>query len=324
MMRFHKRGIVAKISGNNCIVLTPQGTYAKISRPSRETRIGEEIAYNSNWLSATIKPMLLVASLLLVWFVFPLLQQLVVPHQAVAYVSLDIHNGVEMAVDKNMKIITARSYDDETAALIKALNIEGGNLNDAVASIIGQAAALDYITAGGNNMVVSTVSPSSKTAAQGTVDQAELYQTLVNSLASQGLAGQVKVYAVSEDLRIAARDQQLTAGKYLIYQQLLNSGHEVSLAQVSQLGVNQLAADYDAALMPGSGEDRLPIGANGQNLEIRADEKALSVAEGDSSVPTAMSDADGKRSDTVSRAYQRDVSGRLTDADPIQNKLTGV
>src|SRR5664280_1737636 len=98
MRWFEKQGIVAKIMANNCIVLTPEGTYHKIALPSKETRVGAEVFYRNPRLAVPLKPLMMVASLLILFMSYLMLSQAILP-QAVANVSLDINSGLEMAVD---------------------------------------------------------------------------------------------------------------------------------------------------------------------------------------------------------------------------------
>jgi len=243
-MWHQKRGIVAKVSGNNCIVLTPEGTFTRIRRPSDGTRVGEEVAYNRNLNAATIMPSLLVASLLVAFLIYPSLQQLVAP-QAVAYVSLDIHHGLEMAVDSNNKVLGVSSFNEESTVLIDQLELKGKDLNQAVAAVIDNAIDMKYIGTGQNNLVVSTIVPSGDAPNMAGIDENELYQVVEESISRRGYAGQVKIYTVSEDVRLAAEEQRLTTGKYIIYEQLAAAGHNLTIEDINRQSLGQLAAAYN-------------------------------------------------------------------------------
>lgn len=259
-MWHQKRGIVAKINGNTCIVLTPEGTFTKIRRPSSETRVGEELAYRSDLLSAATKPILLVAGLLVAFLIYPALYHLLVP-QAVAYVSLDIHHGVEMAVDENNKVIGVRSFNDGGSVLADQLNLKGRDLNDAVAALVDKAIDLDYIGAGRNNLVVSTiVTPDSAPRTQ-TIDQNRLHEVLEESILRHGYSGQVRIYAASEELRLAAEKQKLTAGQYLVYEELVAAGHKLAIEDINGQSLGQLTAAYN---MDGVSPQYIDNGSSGE------------------------------------------------------------
>ncbi len=243
-MRLQKRGIVAKVSGNNCIVLTPEGTFTRIHRPSSGTRVGEEVTYSNNRSAATIIPSLLVASLLVAFLFYPALQRLVTP-QAVAYVSLDIHHGIEMAVDSNNKVVGVTSFNEESSALIDQLDLKGKDVNNAVTAVIDNAIDMNYIGTGQNNLVVSSIVPSINAPNTVGIDENELYQVLEESISRRGYAGQVKIYAASEDVRLAAEEQRLTTGQYIIYEQLVAAGHNLVPEDIDGQNLGQLAAAYN-------------------------------------------------------------------------------
>lgn len=278
IMWFEKRGIVAKISGKNCIVLTPQGTYTRIRRPSCETRVGEEVTYRGYTLAATIKPMLLVASLLIAFLVYPALQQLLVP-QAAAYVSLDIQHGVEMAVDENNRVVGVKSFSDEASVLVAPLNLKGRDLNDAAAAVIDKAIDLNYIGPGQNNLVVSTIVTPDSASATIAINQNQLYQVMEERISRHGYSGQVKIYAVSEELRLAAEKQKLTTGQYLIYEQLVAAGHNPAIEDINGQSLGQLAAAYNID------------GVAPQNADTNSSSGEISIAK------------DGRTDSNVSRGY---------------------
>ena len=275
-MWHQKRGIVAKISGNTCIVLTPEGTFTKIRRPSSETRVGEELAYRSDLLSAATKPILLVAGLLVAFLIYPALYHLLVP-QAVAYVSLDIHHGVEMAVDENNKVIGVRSFNDGGSVMADQLNLKGKDLNDAVAALVDKAIDLDYIGAGRNNLVVSTiVTPDSAPRTQ-TIDQNRLHEVLEESILRHGYSGQVRIYAASEELRLVAEKQKLTTGQYIVYEELVAAGHKLAIEDINGQSLGQLTAAYN---MDGVSPQYIDNGSSGEVSLAEEGRTGTSVSRG--------------------------------------------
>lgn len=275
-MWHQKRGIVAKISGNTCIVLTPEGTFTRIRRPSSETRVGEELAYRSDLLSAATKPILLVAGLLVAFLIYPALYHLLVP-QAVAYVSLDIHHGVEMAVDENNKVIGVRSFNDGGSVLADQLNLKGRDLNDAVAALVDKAIDLDYIGAGRNNLVVSTIVTLDSAPSTQTIDQNRLHEVMEESILRHGYSGQVRIYAASEELRLAAEKQKLTTGQYLVYEELVAAGHKLAIEDINGQSLGQLTAAYN---MDGVSPQYIDNGSSGEVSLAEEGRTGTSVSRG--------------------------------------------
>ncbi|MEQ8237153.1 MAG: hypothetical protein ABRQ23_10260 [Syntrophomonadaceae bacterium] len=236
------RGLVTKILADNCIVLTPEGTYHRIPLPSRDIRVGTEICYSRSRFSAiSHKPWLLAASLLLFFMGYPLWNQAMLP-QAAAYVSLDMIPSLEMAVDDQMQVIGVRCYNDDATDLVKTLDLKGKGLSDALTAVIDQAVAQNYVSAGQDNLMISTVSPSGND--NHSVDATALYQVVEKSIVANGYGGQVKIYGTSPEMRKAAEDREISVGKYLIYEQLISSGEQVSIEEINRKSVPELAANY--------------------------------------------------------------------------------
>ncbi|NMC26621.1 MAG: hypothetical protein GYA42_00575 [Syntrophomonadaceae bacterium] len=246
MNGLNNRGLVTKILVDNCIVLTPEGTYHRIPLPSRDIRVGAEIWYSRSRLSAIPhKPWLLAASLLLFFLGYPLWNQAMLP-QAAAYVSMDMIPSLEVAVDDQMQVIGVRCYNDNATDLVKTLDLKGKGLSDALTALIDQAVAQNYVTAGQDNLMISTVSPAGKD--NHSVDADALYQVVEKSIADHGYGGQVKIYGTSPEMRKAADDREISVGKYLIYEQLISSGAQVSIEEINRKSVPELASNYNLDL----------------------------------------------------------------------------
>lgn len=246
MNGLNNRGLVTKILVDNCIVLTPEGTYHRIPLPSRDIRVGAEICYSRSRLSAIPhKPWLLAASLLLFFLGYPFWNQAMLP-QAAAYVSLDMIPSLEVAVDNQMQVIGVRCYNDDATDLVKPLDLKGKELSDALTTLIDQAVARNYVTAGQDNLMISTVSPAGRD--NHSVDADALYQVVEKSIADHGYGGQVKIYGASPEMRKAADDREISVGKYLIYEQLISSGAQVSIEEINRKSVPELASNYNLDL----------------------------------------------------------------------------
>lgn len=242
-----KRGIVTSIKTNHCIVLTPDGIYEKIPLPSPGVQIGEEVAYHRALLPSGVKPMLMVASLLIVLMSSVLLYQASVP-VAVAYVSLDINPSMEISVDKNSLVIDVNCLNQEAVKLVKQENFKGKNLYDTLSRLIDKAVEQNYIKPGEDNLIISTVSAAGTNTAP--VDQQAICQSLERSAASRNCSVQVKMFTTSDKIHKAASNKGISSGKYLIYEQLTKTGTQVSIDDVKKNSIKQLVDEYKMDLLP--------------------------------------------------------------------------
>lgn len=237
-MWFRKRGIVTSVRASHCVVVTPNGTYEKIHLPSRGAQIGEEVVYNRALVPSGLKPVLMVASFLLVFMSSVLLYQANL-NQVAAYVTLDINPSLEISVDKNLVVLEVLCLNEDAANLIKPDDFKGKNLNDAISGVIDKAVEQNYIKPGEDNIIVSTV--STVDANTELVDQEAICRLLEKSAASSGRSVQVKMYTTSDEIRKEACNAGISSGKYLIYKQLKKTGNRViSIDDVKKNSVKQL------------------------------------------------------------------------------------
>ncbi len=257
-MWFGKRGLVAKISDGYCIILTGKGTYERIPMPPQGARVGAEVSYRAASFSAldltalrptaaALRPVMLVASLLVLFVCYSLFRQASLP-VAVAYVSLDINPSLELSVDKNLDVIGVKYFNDDATNLLKQENLKGKTLDDALATVVNQAIAQNYIKHGQDNLIVSTVTPSG--AGAPPVDQQAIQQFLEKSINKSGLTGDVRIYSATGEFRTEAENMGLSPGKYLIYEQLVATGNKVSIDDIRNNSIRTLVDTYKISLLP--------------------------------------------------------------------------
>ncbi len=273
-MWFKKQGIVVKISAKHCIVITPDGSYEKIPLPDQGVQIGAELAYRRFPLHSEIKPILMVASLLIVFMSFALLPKAYLP-QAAAYVSLDINPSLEMAVDKNLNVIDVQYFNDDASNLIQPEEIQGLNIYDALGEVITKAIEQNYIKPGEDNLIISTVSPSGTDPIP--IDQEAVSQFLENTITANGYTSQVTVYSASDEIRTTAKNEGLSPGKYLVYQQLIKTDNQVSIDEVKKNNVRQLISKYQVELIPNQKKFTLQKTKSSEEAEIKVDDNDNSV-----------------------------------------------
>jgi len=274
-MWFEKRGIVAKISAKHCIVITPDGSYEKIPLPAQGTQVGAELAYRRFPLSYNMKPLLMAASLLIVFMSFALLPKAYLP-QAAAYVSLDINPSLEMAVDKNLNVINVQYFNDDASNLIPPEEIEGLNIYDALRELIAKAIEQNYIKLGEDNLIISTVSPSGTDPMP--INQEVVSQFLENTITASGYTSQVTVYSASDEIRATAKGEGLSPGKYLVYQQLIKTDNQVSIDEVKKNNVRQLIYEYPVDLIPDQKKFTLQKTKSSDEAEIKVDDNGNNVS----------------------------------------------
>jgi len=317
MAQFERKGIVAKIGADSCIVLTPQGSFVKIPLPAEEIRVGAEISYRKSSHASTFRPWLLAATFLLALISCSFYHRALVP-QPVGFVSLDINPSLEMSVDKDLQVIDVHAFNDEAVNLLRVLDLEGSNLDQALTELINQAIVQNYIADGQDNIMISTVSPLSSDGI--ILDQITLYKVMQNTIASRGFSGQVRIYSVSGDFHKAAGQNEVSAGKYLIYEQLVRSGESVTINDIKHQSVSQLARTYQFNMLPNFKKIMIQTAKTDQGPIITVDENGQGIAIEDFfKAQESLIASEGRNPTPVMNASRSSASGksRLMPVNPL-------
>jgi hypothetical protein len=75
------------------------------------------------------------------------------PARAAGYYTIDIDSSISVAVDQNDTVISVSAEDDEAAALLEGLDIDGMQFEDALKVIVQAAAQKDYLKEDGHVLV---------------------------------------------------------------------------------------------------------------------------------------------------------------------------
>lgn len=242
------KGIVVKVKDSHCIILSGDGAYEKIPLSRvKNPRVGAETEYSPlNWVNR-LKPLLMVACLLV--FVLGLnMFRLAQQQMAEAYVSLDINPSVELAVDRNVKVVEVNALNDDAKKLISDMDLEGKNLYAALRQIVNEAAVEGYIKSNQKNYVLSTVTAGSDS--QNLINYDNIAVNLQESVSEKDLDVEFVILAADMKVRNDARNKGLSTGKMMIYQNSLDSGEQLTVEQVKENSLTKLVNTHKIKLVP--------------------------------------------------------------------------
>lgn len=241
-------GIVVKITGSQCIVLTRDGTYQKLAlTKAKNAVVGTEIEFSpTNWLDFR-KPLLLVASILILVMSISLYSLTTGP-TTFAYVSLDINPSVELEVDRNLKVVGVHDLNSDAATLLSGLELKGRDLYSSIRIIMDKAAASGYLKPAQENYVLSTITMNKDAANQINYDTVALNMSA--PVKNRGLDAEIVIMSSDVKTHNEAKNQGLSAGKYIVYKNSVATGNKVSLQQIKQNSITKLVNVYKVRLLP--------------------------------------------------------------------------
>lgn len=242
------RGMVVKIKDSHVLVLASDGTYHKVSRAHHKSaRVGSEIEFSTTNWHRFLKPVVLAASILVFALSLSMFRDAFI-QPAFAYVSLDINPSVELEVDPDLKVISARPLDKEAEKLLSEIKITGQPLYTSVNTILDEAVDEGFLKTDQKNYVLSTV--TLKKASPKDADYEALAGELSLAAENKGVEVELLVLAADSQLHKEAKTKGVSAGKLFVYRQAVTSGQSVTLDQVKENSITNLVNDYKIKLTP--------------------------------------------------------------------------
>lgn len=203
------KGIVVEINNKSAIVMKKTGEMIKI-KAKEKLEVGDKIYFfdediinkKKQNFSKTIIPILTVAALLMVVLLCNLPIQM---NKSYAIVTLDINPSIELAVDKEGKIIEVRGINADAVAL-SLDKIEGMNLKDGMKEIKDSLSKEGYLKDKNNNILIGFAFLEDEDIEFEDIIQNDI-KTVFNNMTIAYLKGN------REDLNMA-NDQGISLGRY--------------------------------------------------------------------------------------------------------------
>jgi len=236
------KGVVLKKKPKTLVVMTPKGEYREVAAGKRNPQVGEQIAFKKSdardrdkltWTSIVAS---LAVAAVISFFIFGGFGKL--PNwfgnkDVVGYITLDINPSVEIGIDKLEKVRQVEGLNAEGEALIKGLEYRNKSFQDVVSELLALAET-SYLSSGKADILYSAVT-TKETRLLDTRLASDLREVSANYLTEkhgEDMDGFSSVaFAVSPELRDAAKKAKLSAGKYAAYLVAKNNGFAVTLAE---------------------------------------------------------------------------------------------
>lgn len=239
------RGTIMSLERKMAIVLTPGGEFVRVRRqPGFE--LGAEIAYAAKRGAAHLKRWMLagasVAALLLVFVGLWLLQ----PPTVVAYVTMDVNPSVELGLDKDMRVRELRAVNRDAEAIVSGVKYKGEALDAVMAAVADKLAATRPLL---QDEVVIVSVPVKKVAAEWETQVADTVRTALSAAAKKdatetGAELDVTTLSVPQEVRKAANEQGISAGKMAFWLAAEDQGHEVPIEALKKQSMKKIAAEW--------------------------------------------------------------------------------
>lgn len=204
---------------------------------------------------------------------------------AAALVSIDVNPSIELEVDADERIISARALNDDGKKVLSGMKLEGTDLNTGVNAIVGSMLKNGYIDELRNSVLVSV-------SGDGSIDtaalEAKLMQEVSSALDGAGAVVAQNLDDIDDDTRRLAERYGISVGKAAFIEKIIELNPTLKVEELAPLSINELCLlangkEIGGTLYSGSTSDKAYIGA----------ERAKSIALGHASLAeTAVFDLD--------------------------------
>ncbi len=203
-------------------------------------------------------------------------------------VEIDVNPSVQLQINRKEKVLEATALNDDATQILEGMDLEGAQLNVAVNALIGSMLRHGYIDELANSVLISVENDDT---ARGEALSQRLTQEVTQLLEENAVQGAVLAQAISTkqptQLTQAASESQISSGKAVLIQKILDTKPLLTFDDLSGLSINDLnlllstiqqeTADTVNVVSSGNASDKAYIGT----------ENALTIAYEHSGVDSA-------------------------------------
>ncbi|MBP3953055.1 anti-sigma factor domain-containing protein [Bacillus suaedae] len=238
MIKQRIEGVIIKVTDNQCVVLSDDGTFQNVPLENNEyPLIGERITYQKKTTSSfPFKMMVLVASL----FVTSLLTySLFYNNHEPHYVAvIDINPSIEIFLDQDYRVLDVVPLNSDASKLMESIETEDSDLYTMVANIVTNSIAKGYLKEDENGILNASIIDLKNESEQPSVEH--LSETINEQLLSNNISADVQVFSEGKDFYDQANSEDVSVNKYRMFQILKSKGIAEELVQVQGKSVKQL------------------------------------------------------------------------------------
>jgi hypothetical protein len=243
------KGIVMEVSGKHLIVMTPSGVFERIPRMDRSCDVGEEIVYTPG-ITRSRRPAFallsgFVAAVMLVMILFTGLTSVFTDKSVVAYISIDINPSIELGIDKNKRVREMKGLNDKGLEIARSVSYKGRSMDDVTDKILQKAEEMKIFAEGEADIVIAgTIVKEDASLDDTQVTEALKQQVLAHVVTKHPQEAdkiQVTAFAAPPEIVETAKENGLSLGKYSVYLNAKNAGHDIKVEDLQKDSVHNIA-----------------------------------------------------------------------------------
>lgn len=163
-----------------------------------------------------------------------------IPKAETCYVCLDVNPSVELVIGQGNKVLQVNAANQDAKDLLKDMDLRGKNIEDAVEDILKALKNQGYLNMDTANEILVSVEDNAiapevlEGVNQGIKTVVEAQTVKVNLM-------EQKITVTQADIE-AAKNYEISVGKYHFIQQLLAGRDDITIEEMAQISIKDLAA----------------------------------------------------------------------------------
>ena len=192
-----------------------------------------------------------------------------------ATVSLDVNPSIEIAVNKQEKVISVKALNDDAARIVNNMELVGSGIDVAVNALIGSMLRNGYLSDIANSILITVDNADAQMAQQL---QRKLADEIEAALAASGGGAVISQTAdTREDMESIANRYGITKGKAQLIYSIIAAAPKFTFEQLAGLSINELNLLYNKYGRVNPADGRINEGQPSENAYI-GDERAIEIA----------------------------------------------
>ncbi len=252
-----EKGIIIDVEKHSVTVLTEDNGYYKLARKPT-MYVSQEIHFKKSDIINTayiIKRVSLAAAIVFIIgisiFASIMFNKSTYNDKILAYVSLDINPSIQLAVDKDYKVMDADYINKDAMELMADLDPKGMKISEAFYIIINRCAEKGIVKEDSKNYyLISGAIKSNKNLDEDVVKTNQnklnsLLQSLrINVMSMYGKNNEVDTFQLDRNDIDAAKKSGISLGRYALYKEIVKTGSKISLNDAKNFEVSDLIITY--------------------------------------------------------------------------------
>ena len=162
-----------------------------------------------------------------------------IDHRTDATIYLDVNPSVELEINSRDKVLAANADNADGEIILEDMDLEHTDLDVALNAIIGSMVKHGYLNDAQKMILLSVDSKNDKRAEELRQQISHELNTELTSLLGAGAVLDQSV-AATDDLKKLAEQYQITPGKALLLQRLIEENPNLDYAKLAKLPMNEL------------------------------------------------------------------------------------